>query len=141
MNLTQVSVTAAATGLTASAQSAAQRVDSAFSALDGDTTLQGSAFGTAAGALQWTGGGSKGLEASLQSLSDRRAWAESATFDSIDMSRRAIAERFDRVQAAPRLRGAWQSALGEAGRAVSPAMPPTAVVGWPVVTCRWAAMG
>ena len=32
------------------------------------------------------------------------------------MSRRAIAERFDRVQAAPRLRGAWQSALGEAGQ-------------------------
>ncbi|WP_155760328.1 autotransporter serine protease, partial [Stenotrophomonas maltophilia] len=117
LNLTQVSVTAAATGLTASAQSAAQRVDSAFSALDGDTTLQGSAFGTAAGALQWTGGGSKGLEASLQSLSGQaHARAESATFDSIDMSRRAIAERFDRVQAAPRLRGAWQSTLGEAGQ-------------------------
>ncbi|PZS77850.1 serine protease [Stenotrophomonas maltophilia] len=117
LNLTQVSVTAAATGLTASAQSAAQRVDSAFSALDGDTTLQGSAFGTAAGALQWTGGGSKGLEASLQSLSGQaHARAESATFDSIDMARRAIAERFDRVQAAPRLRGAWQSALGEAGQ-------------------------
>lgn len=117
LNLTQVSVTAAATGLTASAQSAAQRVDSAFSALDGDTTLQGSAFGTAAGALQWTGGGSKGLEASLQSLSGQaHARAESATFDSIDMSRRAIAERFNRVQAAPRLRGAWQSALGEAGQ-------------------------
>lgn len=117
LNLTQVSVTAAATGLTASAQSAAQRVDSAFSALDGDTTLQGSAFGTAAGALQWTGGGSKALEASLQSLSGQaHARAESATFDSIDMARRAIAERFDRVQAAPRLRGAWQSALGEAGQ-------------------------
>ncbi len=117
LNLTHVSVTAAATGLTASAQSAAQRVDSAFSALDGDTTLQGSAFGTAAGALQWTGGGSKGLEASLQSLSGQaHARAESATFDSIDMARRAIAERFDRVQAAPRLRGAWQSALGEAGQ-------------------------
>lgn len=117
LNLTQVSVTAAATGLTASAQSAAQRVDSAFSALDGDTTLQGSAFGTAAGALQWTGGGSKGLEASLQSLSGQaHARAESATFDSIDMARRAIAERFDRVQAAPRPRGAWQSALGEAGQ-------------------------
>ncbi|MCU1197552.1 S8 family serine peptidase [Stenotrophomonas maltophilia] len=117
LNLTQVSVTAAATGLTASAQSAAQRVDSAFSALDCDTTLQGSAFGTAAGALQWTGGGSKGLEASLQSLSGQaHARAESATFDSIDMARRAIAERFDRVQAAPRLRGAWQSALGEAGQ-------------------------
>ncbi|MCU1001172.1 S8 family serine peptidase [Stenotrophomonas maltophilia] len=117
LNLTQVSVTAAATGLTASAQSAAQRVDGAFSALDGNKALQGSAFGTAAGALQWTGGGSKGLEASLQSLSGQaHARAESATFDSIDMSRRAIAERFDRVQAAPRLRGAWQSALGEAGQ-------------------------
>ncbi|HCT24744.1 MAG TPA: autotransporter domain-containing protein, partial [Stenotrophomonas sp.] len=117
LNLTQVSVTAAATGLTASAQSAAQRLEGAFSALDGSTALQGSAFGTAAGALQWTGGGSEGLAASLQSLSGQaHARAESATFDSIDMSRRAIAERFDRVQAAPRLRGAWQSALGEAGQ-------------------------
>ncbi|KOO82087.1 S8 family serine peptidase [Stenotrophomonas maltophilia] len=117
LNLTQVSVTAAAAGLTASAQSAAQRVESAFGALDGSPALQGSAFGTAAGALQWTGGGSEGLAASLQSLSGQaHARAESATFDSIDMSRRAIAERFDRVQAAPRLRGAWQSALGEAGQ-------------------------
>lgn len=117
LNLTQVSVTAAATGLAASAQSAAQRLEGAFSALDGSPALQGSAFGTAAGALQWTGGGSEGLAASLQSLSGQaHARAESATFDSIDMSRRAIAERFDRVQAAPRLRGAWQSALGEAGQ-------------------------
>ncbi|TGU04198.1 autotransporter domain-containing protein, partial [bacterium M00.F.Ca.ET.156.01.1.1] len=92
--LTQVSVTAAAAGLTASAQSAAQRVESAFGALDGSPALQGSAFGTAAGALQWTGGGSEGLAASLQSLSGQaHARAESATFDSIDMSRRAIAER------------------------------------------------
>lgn len=117
LNLTQVSVTAAATGLAASAQSAAQRLEGAFSALDGSPALQGSAFGAAAGALQWTGGGSEGLAASLQSLSGQaHARAESATFDSIDMSRRAIAERFDRVQAAPRLRGAWQSALGEAGQ-------------------------
>ncbi|ACF52653.1 autotransporter serine protease [Stenotrophomonas maltophilia] len=117
LNLTQVSVSAAATGLGVSAQAAAQRLEGAFAALDRNAGLQGSAFGTAAGALQRTGGGSEGLAASLQSLSGQaHARAESATFDSIDMSRRAIAERFDRVQAAPRLRGTWQSALGEAGQ-------------------------
>ncbi|MCI1132229.1 S8 family serine peptidase [Stenotrophomonas maltophilia] len=117
LNLTQVSVTAAASGLGASAQAAAQRLEGAFAALDKNAGLQGSAFGAAAGALQWIGGGNDGLAASLQSLSGQaHARAEAATFDSIDMSRRAIAERFDRVQAAPRLRGTWQSALGEAGQ-------------------------
>ncbi|RRU67642.1 autotransporter serine protease [Stenotrophomonas maltophilia] len=117
LNLTQVSVTAAASGLSTSAQAAAQRVEGAFAVLDGNPGLQGSQFGAAAGALQWTGGGNDGLAASLQSLSGQaHARAEAATFDSIDMSRRAIAERFDRVQAAPRLRGTWQSALGEAGQ-------------------------
>ncbi|KAG1176785.1 hypothetical protein G6F35_016445 [Rhizopus arrhizus] len=108
LNLAQVSVTSAASGLSASAQAAAQRLDGAFNALDRSSGLQGSAFGAAAGALQWTGGGRDGLAASLQSLSGQaHARAESATFDSIDMSRRAIAERFARVQAAPRLRGTW----------------------------------
>lgn len=117
IDLTQVNVTAAASSFGANAQASAQRVASAFIALDGDATLQGSAFGAAAGALQRTGGGSDGLAASLQSLSGQaHARAEAATFDSVDMSRRAIASRFDRVQAAPRLRGAWQSALGEAGQ-------------------------
>ncbi|WP_430344861.1 hypothetical protein [Stenotrophomonas sp. NRRL B-14846] len=67
---------------------------------------------TAASALQWTGGGSEGLAASLQSLSGQaHARAESATFDSIDMSRRAIAESLRiACRRRPRLRGAWQSA-------------------------------
>lgn len=117
LNLTQVSVTAVASGLSTSAQAAAQRVQGAFAVLDGNPGLQGSQFGAAAAALQWTGGGQQGLADSLQSLSGQaHARAEAATFDSIDMSRRAIAERFDRVQAAPRLRGTWQSALGEAGQ-------------------------
>ncbi|MBH1712539.1 S8 family serine peptidase [Stenotrophomonas maltophilia] len=117
LNVNQVSVTAAASGLSASAQAAAQRLEGAFAVLDGNTGLQGSPFGTAAGALQWAGGGQQGLADSLQSLSGQaHARAEAATFDSIDMSRRAIAERCDRVQATPRLRGSWQSALGEAGQ-------------------------
>lgn len=117
LNVIQVSVTAAASGLSASAQGAAQRLEGAFAVLDGNTGLQGSPFGAAAGALQWAGGGQQGLADSLQSLSGQaHARAEAATFDSIDMSRRAIAERFDRVQSTPRLRGTWQSALGEAGQ-------------------------
>lgn len=117
MDLTQVNVSAAASGLGANAQASALRVASAFTALDSNANLQGSAFGAAAGALQRTAGGTDGLSASLESLSGQaHARAEASTFDSVDMSRRAVAERFDRVQAAPKLRGAWQSALGEAGQ-------------------------
>ena len=117
LDLTRVSVAAAAASLGAGAQAAALRVENAFTALDGSSALQGSAFGSAAGALQRTPGGSSALAATLDSLSGQaHARAVATTFDSVDMSRRAVAGRFDRVQASPMLRGAWQGALGEAGQ-------------------------
>ncbi|HEL3864384.1 TPA: S8 family serine peptidase [Stenotrophomonas maltophilia] len=113
LNLTRISVTAAARGLDAGVQTTAARLEGAFVELDGNHALQDSPFGGAAAGLQR----STGLAATLESLSGKaHARAEAATFDSIDMSRRAVAARFDRVQALPALRGAWQSTLGEAGQ-------------------------
>lgn len=119
LELTRVSVVAAATAASQDAQTlgAAQRVERAFEMLDADPALQGSAFADAAGDLQRVDGGSAGLATSLDSLSGKaHALATQSTFDSIDMSRRAVASRFGQVQSAPGLRGAWQSTLGEAGQ-------------------------
>lgn len=119
LELTRVSVVAAAgaASLDAQAMASAQRVERAFEQLDGNGPAQTTAFAGAAADLQRVNGGASGLAQSLDSLSGKaHAVAAQATFDSIDMSRRAIASRFGQVQAAPAVRGAWQSALGEAGQ-------------------------
>jgi len=119
LELTRISVTAVAgtAAFGAQATGAAQRVERAFEMLDANPGLQGSAFAAAAGQLQQGTGGIAGLGASLDSLSGKaHARATQATFDSVDMSRRAVATRFGQLQAAPGLRGAWQRALGEAGQ-------------------------
>lgn len=119
LELTRVSVVAAASAasLDARALASAERVERAFERLDGSPDLQGSALADVAGELQRTPGGISGLSASLDSLSGKaHALATQATFDSVDMSRRAVAARFGEVQARPALRGAWQHALGEAGQ-------------------------
>ncbi|KAF1015994.1 MAG: Extracellular serine protease [Stenotrophomonas maltophilia] len=116
--LDQVSVTAAAASaqVDAAGFAAAQRVQQAFAVLDTDATLRGSAFGAAA-SVQQVGGGNAGLAATLDSLSGRsHALANGLTFDSIDMSRRALATRFGQVQGRPLLGGSWRAALGEAGQ-------------------------
>ena len=119
LELTRISVVAAANAaaLDSRTMGSAERVERAFELLDGDAALQGSAFAEAAGDLQRTGGGIAGLAASLDSLSGKaHALAAQATFDSVDMSRRAVATRFGELQATPALRGAWQSGLGAAGQ-------------------------
>lgn len=119
LELARVSVVraASAAALGARAQGAAQRLEQAFELLDADAGQQGTAFADAAGQLQRSDGGASGLAASLDSLSGKaHALATQATFDSIDMSRRAVAARFGQVQAAPALRGAWQGTLGDAGQ-------------------------
>lgn len=112
INVTSASLQA---GLGATALASAARVESAFEVLDGKgAALDG--FADAAGQLQQVDG-ANALQASLDSLSGKaHALATAATFDSIDMNRRALSARVGDVQAAPRLRGAWQSALGEAGQ-------------------------
>lgn len=117
MVIDRISVTSASlqAGLGGTALASAARVESAFEVLDrSGAALDG--FADAAGKLQQVDGASA-LQASLDSLSGKaHALATAATFDSIDMNRRALSARVGDVQAAPRLRGAWQSTLGEAGQ-------------------------
>ena len=74
-----------------------------------------SGFVQAAAALQQSPTGETAAD-SMRSLSGR-AHAESAamTFDTIDLSRRALATHFDGVSQQPRLLGVWQRALGGPG--------------------------
>ena len=111
INVTQAASLARASG---AALASALRVESAFELLDGGAGA--SSFADGAAALQRVQG-NQALQASLDSLSGKaHALAAAATFDSIDLSRRALSARFGQVQGAPRLGGAWQNALGDAGQ-------------------------
>ncbi|AWH22296.1 autotransporter serine protease [Stenotrophomonas sp. ZAC14D2_NAIMI4_6] len=117
LNIDRVNVVSAASaaGLGASTQASASRVERAFEALDDGTDVTG-VFAQGAGVLQGVQG-NLALQQSLDSLSGKaHALATAATFDSIDLGRRALSARFGQVQGAPRLAGAWQNALGEAGQ-------------------------
>ena len=112
INITTASLNA---GLAGAALASAARVQSAFEVLDRGGPA-GNAFADGAGELQRVQG-DLALQASLDSLSGKaHALATAATFDSIDLNRRALSARLGQVQGAPRLRGAWQSQLGEVGQ-------------------------
>ncbi len=107
--------TASFPGVTAQSLGAAERVEGAFAGLDGqggggvDTP-----FGRAAGAFQHIDDPSAAL-AVLDSLSGaQHAAALTATFDNVDMGRRAVASRVGRLASglAP---GAWRETLGQGG--------------------------
>ncbi|WP_282297882.1 autotransporter serine protease [Stenotrophomonas sp. PS02289] len=118
LGITRVSVTqaAASAGFDAITVASANRVEEAFVHLDGDVERVSPEFVEAAGQLQRTQG-ADALQASLESLSGKaHGLATAMTFDNLDMNRRALSSRFDAVSAAPRLRGAWHSALGEPGQ-------------------------
>lgn len=118
LNIQRVNVTAAAgtAGLTGVSMSSATRLETAFIRLDTGAAATTAGFVDAAAQLQQVQGASA-LQASLESLSGKAHGLVTAmTFDNLDMNRRALSSRFDDVSAAPRLRGAWQSTLGEAGR-------------------------
>lgn len=118
LNINRVNVSAAAmsAGLNAISTASALRVEQAFDLLDTGTGNGAPGFADAAGDLQRVQG-QAALAASLESLSGKaHSLANGMTFDNLDMNRRALSTRFDAVSAAPRLRGAWQSALGEAGQ-------------------------
>ncbi len=113
----QINITSAAlnAGAGGAALASAARVETAFEVLDGGR-MAGSAFANGAGELQQVQG-NQALQASLDSLSGKaHALATAATFDSVDLNRRALSARFGQVQGAPRLRGAWQNQLGEVGQ-------------------------
>lgn len=117
LNVNRVNVRTAASsaGVDAVAAGAAMRVEEAFVHLDtGTATATG--FASGAAQLQQVQGASA-LQASLESLSGQaHSLASAMTFDSIDMSRRALSSRFEDVRSAPRLQGAWQSQLGDVGQ-------------------------
>lgn len=119
LDIQRVSVTAAAATarLDATAQGSATRVERAFEQLDADVSLQGSVFAAAAGQLQLGTVGAAGLGASLDSLAGKaHGRALAATLDSVAMSHRAVAARWDALQAQPQQLGQWASRLGEAGQ-------------------------
>lgn len=103
--------------ITGAALHTAGRVESAFELLDRDAGgIIPAGFADGAGQLQQVAGASA-LQASLESLSGQaHSLASAMTFDSIDMSRRALSSRFDDVRTTPRLQGTWQSQLGEVGQ-------------------------
>ena len=117
LTATAVASTLGLSGTTA--MDSAVRFEQAFQQVDVQL-LQGSGaissgFVQAAAALQQSPTGETAAD-SLRSLSGR-AHAESAamTFDTIDLSRRALATHFDGVSQQPRLLGVWQRALGGPG--------------------------
>lgn len=112
-------VTAArAAGLGADMLSAAWRVEQAFDGLDGNAGLRGTPLATAAGALQRGEGGFNGMAATLDTLSGQaHAAATAMTFDSLDMTRRALSAQFvDSRGMPPANGGAWMRALGSGGQ-------------------------
>ncbi len=119
LQLDQVSVTAMASsaGVGLRAMSAAQRVEEAFEVLDADAGLQTTAFGSAAASVQGVGGGFSGLAQSLESLSGQaHATATAMTFDSIDMSRRALSSQFAEGGTRTAASGVWMRNLGGGGQ-------------------------
>lgn len=121
---TSVTTAAAARTSDVGTLASAARVEAAFQALD--ARLQPSAPSTAivldpgltaaAGAIQQTPT-DQALSQTLDSLSGKaHGLAAAMTFDAIDMNRRGLSARLDAAMATPRLRGAWHSALGEAGQ-------------------------
>ncbi len=118
LNIDRVNVTTAATtaSLNSISLASADRLEHAFQQLDTGAGGTTDGFIDAAGQLQQVQGAGA-LQASLESLSGKaHGLATAMTFDTLDMNRRALSSRFGDVSAAPRLRGAWQSALGEAGQ-------------------------
>ncbi|MEG2804669.1 S8 family serine peptidase [Stenotrophomonas sp.] len=113
----QINITTASrnAGLAGATLASAGRVETAFEVLDRGGAA-GNAFADGAGELQRVQG-TQALQDSLDSLSGKaHALATASTFDSIDLNRRALSARFGQVGATPRLRGAWQSTLGEVGQ-------------------------
>ncbi len=123
ITLQRLDVTAAAAALGdigAAALASATRIENAFRLIDGQTVQGegsiGDGFIRGAAAIQQSPDAAAAA-ATLRSLSGQAHVAAAAmTFDSIDMSRRALSSRLESVLAAPRRQGAWQASLGGQGR-------------------------
>ena len=119
MDITRLDVTAAALSLadiTPAAFGAAQRVETAFDGIDDQqrdgTGAISDGFIRIAGDFQNTASASA-ASVSLRSLSGEvHAAAAAATYDTLDLGRRALSSRFDDLASGGHLAGAWMEALG-----------------------------
>jgi autotransporter-associated beta strand protein len=135
MDITRLDVTAAAMSLsdiTPAALGAAQRVEAAFDAVDDQQRDGGGiisdGFIRVAGDFQSTAN-ANAASASLRSLSGEvHAAAAAATFDTLDLGRRALSSRFDDLATGAGRSGAWLQALD--GAATSQAGVDAQVNGW-----------
>ncbi len=123
LDISRLDVTAAAasfSGFTAQSAASAERVESAFTQIDGQSQAGdgpiSDGFIRVAGDLQRLQGEVQAL-AALDSLSGAlHGAAVNATLDQMDMSRRAVAARFGDLATAGIGAGAWQQTLGQGGR-------------------------
>jgi len=121
MDITRLDVSAAALSLadiTPAALGAAQRVETAFDGIDDQqrdgTGMISDGFIRIAGDIQNTAS-ADAASASLRSLSGEvHAAAAAATYDTLDLGRRALSSRFDDLSSGSRRAGGWMEALGGA---------------------------
>jgi|GEM_PF-57526 len=108
-------------GITPAGMAAASRVENAFERLDKMLASDGP-NGVDPGLLRTAGefqriGSDDVARLALSSLSgELHANAASATFDSIDMGRRALSSRYDRIAGSSDTAGSWHEQLGQGGR-------------------------
>ncbi|MCD9126870.1 S8 family serine peptidase [Luteimonas fraxinea] len=122
IDVIRLNVTAAAasfSSITAQSLGAAERVEGAFSQIDGQSSVGdgpiADGFIRAAGAFQGIQSEAAAL-AALDSMSGaQHAAALTATFDNVDMGRRAIASRVGALAARDATAGVWKESLGQGG--------------------------
>ncbi|MCD9007994.1 S8 family serine peptidase [Luteimonas sp. XNQY3] len=122
LDITRLDVTAAAmsmSAITAQSLGAAARVEGAFARIDGQSAVSdgpiADGFIRAAGAFQGIQSETAALTA-LESMSGaQHAAALTATFDQVDMGRRAVASRIGALAAADASAGVWRESLGQGG--------------------------
>lgn len=122
IDITRLDVTAAAASfstITAQSLGAAERVEGAFERIDGQSSVGegpiADGFIRAAGAFQGIQNEAAAL-AALDSMSGaQHAAALTATFDNVDMGRRAVASRVGALAARDAAAGVWKESLGQGG--------------------------
>lgn len=116
INRIQINVAAAGLGLTGASMDAAQRVETAFGAIDGGIVPPNSKLIGGAAAFQNTTFSASIAERSLRSLAGQMHSANLAlTLESMDAGRRAMTDRFDTLVDRPTLAGSWHQNLRDSG--------------------------
>ena len=116
INRIQINTAAAGMGFTGASLDAAQRVESAFGAIDSGIVPPNASFVGGAADLQNTAVNAAIAERSLRSLAGQMHTANLAlTLESMDAGRRAMTDRFDTLVGRPVLAGSWNQNLRDNG--------------------------